>query len=120
MKRVFAAVVPASLLVCLCVVAANPEKGRKPEESPHAAAIQLVMATQQETIRKVDQGDWWHDVKEREWKAKRPFHPGAFDSTHMFVVSYHIEGKVACSWSVDTRAKKVQRQEVLEKNRNGG
>lgn len=119
MKRVLAAMVFALLLVHLSGVAAGPEEGKKPEASPHAVAIQLVMTTQQETIREVDQGNWWHDVKERAWKAKRPFAPGAFDSTHMFVVSYLIEGKAVCSWFVDTRAKKVQRQEPVEKNAKG-
>jgi hypothetical protein len=114
MKRALAAMTATFLLVYLSVVAANPEEGEKAEASPHAEAIQLVMNTQQETIRKVDQGNWWHDVKERAWQAKRPFAPGAFDSTRLFVVSYHIEGKAVCSWSVDTRARKVRRQELPE------
>jgi hypothetical protein len=115
MKRVLAAMTATFLLIYLSTVEADPEERRKPEASPHAEAIRLVMTTQQATIREVDQGNWWHDVKERAWKAKRPFAPGGFDSTHMFVVSYHIDGKAVCSWSVDTRAGKVQRQELPEK-----
>jgi len=66
------------------------------------------MTTQQAEIRNVDGNDWWHDVKPREWKAERPFPPGTIDSTHMFIVTYQIDGQIAQSWFVDTRSKKVE------------
>ena len=34
-----------------------------------------------------------HDVKDRTWTVRRPFHPGIIDSTHMFNVGYRIDGK---------------------------
>jgi len=82
------------------------------ETSPHGDAIMLVLTTQQETIRKVDQENWWLDIKEREWTVKRPFGPGILDSTHWFIVSYKIDGKTVASWFVDTGEKKVEFQET--------
>ena len=35
------------------------------EASPHGAAIELVLKTQQRIIREADTEDWWHDTKER-------------------------------------------------------
>ena len=114
MKRL-ALLALSALVFCLWCLAEVKTDEKKPEQSPHAEAIQLVMSTQQEIIRKVDTNNWWHDVKTREWKAKRPFHPGTIDSTHMFVVSYHIDGKKVRSWFVDTRKKQVQSEKILEK-----
>jgi hypothetical protein len=93
-----------ALLLCSC--STIPQENAV-ETSPHADAIQLVMTTQQDEIRKVDGNDWWHDVKPREWQARRPFHPGTIDSTHMFVVTYRIDGNVVQSWMVDTRNRTV-------------
>lgn len=95
----------AAVLLCSC---STLPQGARPETSPHAEAIQLVMSTQQAEIRKIDPNDWWHDVKAREWKARRPFHPGTIDSTHMFVVTCRIDGQIAQSWLVDTRSKMVE------------
>lgn len=78
------------------------------ETSPHAQAIQMVMQTQSEAIRKADQGNWWHDTKSREWVAQRPFAPGTIDSTHLFNVTYTIDGVAVSSWLVDTRTRSVQ------------
>jgi hypothetical protein len=89
-----------ALLLCSCSTITQKQSA---ETSPHAEAIQLVMTTQQAEIRNVDANDWWHDMKTREWKAKRPFHPGTIDSTHMFIVTYLIDGQLAQSWVVDTR-----------------
>jgi len=72
----------------------------------------LVLTTQKETIRTVDQENWWLDVKEREWTVKRPFGPGILDSTHWFIVSYKIDGKTMASWFVDTQEKTVEFQET--------
>ncbi|GAB3361917.1 hypothetical protein [Lysobacter tyrosinilyticus] len=79
-----------------------------PDESPHAAAIRLVMTSRSAEVRKLDQNpDWWHDTKERAWSAKRPFGPGIVDSTHYFQVSYSIDGQVVGTWSVNTRTGQV-------------
>ncbi len=115
MNRIFLVATFLALLACLWVAVVRSEEEKKPEVSPHAEAIQLVMTTQKETIRKVDREVWWHDVKERQWRAKRPFAPGTIDSTHLFVVSYDIDGKSVYSWFVDTSKKTVQEQEILEK-----
>jgi len=90
-----------------CATSPMPEQTAQ-DESPRAEAIRLVMSTQQDIIRKVDRNDWWHDVKTREWKAKRPFYPGTIDSTHMFIVTYRIDGQLAQSWVVDTRNRTVE------------
>jgi hypothetical protein len=78
------------------------------ETSPHAEALRLVSEKAGERIRALDREHWWHDVKPRQWTAKRPFHPGVIDSTHLFDVSYRIDGKVFACWSVDTRAGTVK------------
>lgn len=79
-----------------------------PDESPHAAAIRLVMTSRSAEVRKLDQSpDWWHDTKERVWSVKRPFGPGVVDSTHYFQVSYSIDGQVVGTWSVNTRTGQV-------------
>ena len=107
MKRIAVIVVPI-LMFCLWCFAKPEAEDKKQEISPHAEAIHLVASTQQDEIKKIDKGDWWHDVKTREWKVKRPFHPGTIDSTHMFTVTYRIDGQLAQSWIVDTRNKTVE------------
>ena len=47
------------------------------------------------------------DTKERTWSVRRPFYPGVYDSTHLFDVSYRIDGKEVAAWFVDTRTGKV-------------
>jgi len=90
-------------------VAPQPrQKDEKVERSPHAEALELVFRTQADKIRAVDVGDWWHDCKERSWVVKRPFHPGTIDSTHLFEVSYRIDGKEAVRWLVETGRNTVQ------------
>src|SRR3712207_1371606 len=77
---------------------AQGREEKKVEPSPHTAALELVFRTQQERIRAVDRENWWHDTKERTWVAQRPFGPGFINSTHLFDVSYRIDGKVAAAW----------------------
>jgi hypothetical protein len=84
-------------------------------ESPHVEALAVVFATQQKTIGEVDAGNWWHDVKERQWVVKRPFYPGTIDSTHLFKVTYRIDGKDAASWFVDTWKKTAERTVAQKK-----
>jgi hypothetical protein len=79
-----------------------PAIERKPERSPHAEALELVFQKAADRIRAVDKENWWHDVKERTWSVRRPFHPGIINSTHLFTVSYHIDGKPVAAWQVDT------------------
>lgn len=97
---------------------------RKPDKSPHAEALELILRTQADEIRKIEApgridgtGDelWWHDVKERTWVVKRPFGPGFIDSTHMFDVTYRIDGKDSGFWGVDTRKGTVTRVEAEKK-----
>ena len=107
MKRI-ACLTASVLMIAVYASAAPKPENKAPEMSPHAAAIHLVASTQQEMIRRIDPGDWWHDVKTRQWEIKRPFHPGLVDSTHMFIVTYRIDGQLAQSWVVDTRKKTVE------------
>lgn len=110
--RTFPYAIAGVLAFALWCVAADKADEKKVEKSPHAEAIQLVMTTKQDEIQKADANDWWHDVKTREWKARRPFHPGVIDSTHMFEVTYRIDGQLAQSWMVDTRNKTVEVQKA--------
>ena len=87
---------------------AQAQRGEKVQPSPHAEAIALVVKTQQARIREVDQENWDHDVKERTWGVRRPFHPGVIDSTRMFNVTYRIDGKEVAAWLVDTGTGNVQ------------
>jgi hypothetical protein len=105
-NRHFIVLSAAALAACVLGVPIRGG-GKKPEQSPHVAALELVFKTQQARIRELDPGDWWMDVKEREWVAKRPFYPGGIDSTHLFRVSYRVGGKEVAAWVVDTRAGKV-------------
>ena len=83
------------LLLFLAGISSSSLAVDVPDESPHAAAIRLVMTSRRDEIQKLDQSpDWWHDTKERIWSAKRPFGPGVVDSTHYFQVSYSIDGRV--------------------------
>ena len=78
------------------------------EESPHAEAIRLVMQHRADEVSKTDEADqWWHDTEERTWSAKRPFGPGVVDSTHLFIVTYAIDGHIVGTWRVDTRTGEV-------------
>jgi len=103
-----------TLAVALAAVAllvpAGSAEDRKPEKSPHAAALELVFQKAAERIRAVDRENWWHDTEERAWLVRRPFSPGVIDSTHLFVVTYQVAGKKAAAWNVDTRAGKVEEQ----------
>ena len=91
----------------------------KAEKSPHAEAIDLVLRTQADVIRTVEDPkpigpadkdlSWWHDTDERTWVVRRPFGPGFIDSTHLFTVTYRVAGKDAAVWYVDTRKGTAER-----------
>jgi hypothetical protein len=107
-----------SILVALTAAYVLGAQGRiepKVQPSPHAEAIQLVIKTQQGRLREVDQENWDHDVKERTWVVRRPFHPGVIDSTRTFNVSYRIDGKEVAAWLVDTAKGTVQSTEAKGK-----
>jgi len=78
------------------------------EASPHAEALRLVFEQCADRIAAVETEHWWFDTKSREWTATRPCAPGIIDSTHLFLVRYRIDGKLAASWMVDTRARTVK------------
>lgn len=99
-------------------------KPKKPDGSPHADALALVLRTQADEIRKVEAPRqvngtedelWWHDTKERTWAVRRPFAPGVIDSTHLFDVTYRIDGKEVARWLVDTRKGTARRAEAIKK-----
>ncbi len=103
-------------LVGWMALAADPKGKAKEGNSPHADAIALVVRTQADVIRKAEapgridgKGDelWWHDTLERTWVVKRPFGPGVIDSTHLFDVSYKLDGRTLARWLVDTRKGEV-------------
>jgi hypothetical protein len=96
---------------------------RYPVRSPHAEALDLVLRTQADEIHKAEVAarprgkgtdHWWHDTMHRTWLVQRPFSPGVIDSTHLFQVTYEVNGE-ARRWWVDTRAGKVGRTHVLKK-----
>jgi hypothetical protein len=100
-----------AVLVALTAAYMLGAQGRvepKVQPSPHGEAIQLVIKTQQARLREVERENWDHDVKDRTWVVRRPFHPGVIDSTRMFNVSYRIDGKEVASWLVDTTKGTVQ------------
>ncbi len=100
----------ATLAICLStlsLVHSSIVEKKAAEDSPHAQALALVFQTQQDKIREIDRENWWMDTKERQWIVKRPFAPGFIDSTHMFIVTYKIDGKEIFRWVVDTRKKTV-------------
>ena len=103
-------------LVVTCFIWAHGHCADVPKEdhtkSPHTEALDVVFATQQKIIAAVDTEIWWHDVKERQWLVKRPFSPGVIDSTHLFDVTYRVDGKDVAAWFVDTRKKSAERREV--------
>ena len=88
-------------------LAAQQPGAAQVEKSPHAAALELVFQKEAARIRAVDKENWWHDTRERTWSVRRPFAPGTIDSTHLFDVTYRIEGKEVGSWLVDTRSGKI-------------
>lgn len=104
------------LFICLAVNCSAPPDEPRPEagKSPHSEALMLILTTQQETIRKVDQEDWWHDAKQREWTVKRLFPPGYSDSTHLFEASYRIDSTIVASWLVDTKKSTAELQKQAE------
>lgn len=102
-------------LVAALALGAQAQRGEKVQASPHAEAIQLVIKTQQGRIREVDQENWDHDVKDRAWAVRRPFHPGIIDSTRLFNVSYRIDGKEVAAWLVDTNKGTVQNVDLKGK-----
>ena len=111
MRLIMLIIVAACVLAVGRLIAQPVPSQRVLEMSPHAEALSLVFVKCGDRIRAVDQENWWHDVKSRDWTAKRPFYPGVIDSTHMFVVSYTIDGKVVETWTVDTRAGTVRQAE---------
>jgi len=97
------------VFLLMSIVFSGPSAAEQlPDESSHAAAIRLVMKARESEVKKLEQrSDWWDDVKERAWSAKRPCHSGLVDCTHLFKVTYSIDGRVVARWSVDTRTGKV-------------
>lgn len=79
------------------------------DESPHAAALALVLSTNAQAISQLEEDKvaWWHDTKKRQWSVQRPFEPGGFDTTHLFLVVYTLDGTEMAQWTVDTRTKQL-------------
>jgi hypothetical protein len=86
------------------------------DPTPHAEALALVLRARGSDVRAAESpgpvgrpgaAGWWHDTKERTWVVRRPFAPGVIDSTHLFDVSYRIDGKEAAAWMVDTRERTI-------------
>jgi hypothetical protein len=91
--------------------------------SSQSEAIALVIDKQQKEIAQAETNyfkengvDWWrgeieqyhwHDTISRTWTAIRTFAPGIIDSTHSFIVTYAINNKPVCYWTVDTEKNKV-------------
>jgi hypothetical protein len=117
-----------SLLATSALAGTDPAPAKdtaagKPEQSPHAEALALVFRKAAARIRAVDKGDWWMDTKERAWSVRRPFGPGTIDSTHLFTVTYKIDGKPVAAWWVDTRERKLEETPLEERqpgSRPGG
>jgi len=118
-------IVLASLMLALAVAAGftagTTVAQQKQDRSPHADALDLILRTQADEIRKAEApfrlgetGDeiWWFDTKERTWVVKRPVAPGVLDSTHLFDVRYQIDGKDVANWLVDTRKGTATRGET--------
>jgi len=94
------------VMTCLGVLAfgASTAYGEDSGTSP-SAALRIVLDTQQDKIKSVDNpDDWWGDTKVRTWSVKRPLAPGRTDTTHSFTVTYGIDGVTKAAWFVDTRA----------------
>jgi|SRR6516225_464059 hypothetical protein len=108
--------VPVALAAAFAL-GAHAQRDEKIQTSPHAEAIQLILKTQQARIREVDRENWEHDVKERTWVVRRPFSPGIIDSTHMFNVSYRIDGKEVATWFVDTAKGAVQPEHLKQEKK---
>ena len=94
------------------------------ELPPHCEALSLVWNSQQKLIREVEtqyakaeqakqkeyvsaESRWWFDTEKRSWEVNRPTPPGGIDTTHDFVVSYLIDGKVVAKWFVGTSDKQI-------------
>lgn len=102
----FCTVIGLSVLLAFALGAKMPSSSAsgvaRVEASPHVSALELLFKHQAEAIRRLDTENWWHDVKERTWSVKRPLYPGGIDSTHLFVVTYRIDGSEVGRWNVDT------------------
>ena len=101
----------AGLLVVNASVAASTETAGE-TESPHFQAISLVMELRASEIAGLEDPDGkWHDVQDRTWSVRRPFHPGVLDTTHYFEVSYSIGGRAVATWKVNTKRRLVGDQD---------
>jgi len=82
------------------IASAAPVAGPTP-----ARALRLVLETQAMEIATIDEahGVNQHDIKRHEWSVKRPAHPGMMDTTHIYYVTYSIDGAEAETWFVDLR-----------------
>jgi hypothetical protein len=117
-KRTFLAAVVGAIGAVLLGRPARADK-KEPEPSPHAAALSLVFREAAARIREVDREEWWFDTKERAWVVVRPFAPGFIDSTHLFTVTYRIDGRTAAAWHVDTKKGKVAEVPEADRERRG-
>jgi hypothetical protein len=102
-KCCFSALAAASVLLAI-------EQPEEPQGSPHASALELVFKKEAGRIRAIDKENWWHDTKERSWVVRKPFPPAVFDSTHMFLVSYRVDGNEVEEWAVNTALGQVSRR----------
>jgi hypothetical protein len=92
-------------------------------DPPHAQALALVLAQRHADIAQAEilyfkahgTDSWrgeaadysWHDVLERSWRVRRPIAPGLIDSTHMFSVTYVLNGTEVLRFAVDTYTRTV-------------
>ena len=113
MTRYFLPCLFAACLVWGLEICADTPKDNH-TKSPHTEALSVIFTTQQKAIAEVDTENWWHDVKERQWVVQRPFAPGVYDSTHIFEVTYRVDGKDVAAWFVDTRKKSAERRDVAD------
>ena len=105
----------AFLLSFLVACASSPTKTAVEQQTPyHFKAVQVVMETQLDFIRALDEGDWQNDLETRMWKAKRFRFPGVEYNKNLFIVTYHVADKNIAAWVVDIENKTA----ASEKNRN--
>ena len=100
-----------------------------PEKSPHEDALELVLKTQGDVVRKAEDAwgpirkpdearSWWHDIEVRTWRVWRSSPTGFRDTSHSFEVGYFIAGDEVALWGVNTQVRKVASFDPLSKERD--
>jgi hypothetical protein len=97
-------------LLSLGFLPTGAASGEEPfSASAHSEALYLVLTSQREELKAIDQDPETQEMKARTWSVFRPVGAGVLDMANTFTVTLSIDGKPVASWYVNTGEGTVER-----------